>query len=159
MGRNLATRLARTIGAVAVILGTVTGATVVSMPAASAATVANLPSSFETRHVSQFGVGIWWDACNGDEYVSIPLNEYLPGFGFLPNPWARVQVQEWSVKRGRWVVRATLVTDASGVATDLVHLGGGRHILRAVHLADDDTQRAIGRRRVKIVTTEPCDII
>jgi hypothetical protein len=95
----------------------------------------------------------------GDVFVSAPLRELVGNLGWLPSPWAVVNVQQ--LRRGRWVTVARLQTDtADGRANGIVHVGGGVKYLRVVHPADVWTLAATGAKRRVVVTTEPlrCDL-
>jgi hypothetical protein len=137
-------------------------------PTASAATVAAPVASMEApqpdplplfpRHPARFDRGLWVDLGSGDVAVSAPLRELVGSLGWLPSPWAVVNVQQ--LRRGRWVTVARLQTDtADGRANGIVHVGGGVKYLRVVHPADVWTLATTGAKRRVVVTTEPFDVI
>lgn len=112
----------------------------------------------DARRPSRFGRGTWLDLGRGDEFVSAPLAAYTASVGaWTPQRYSPVQVQE--IVAGRWVVRATLTTTAQGVASGVVHLGGGVRRVRVVRQAGATVWSATGTTRTVAVTTEPLDVI
>jgi hypothetical protein len=82
------------------------------------------------RRPSKFGVGRWVPLPQGQLYVSATLYSYTPAKGaWTPQQSSPVRVRVWSAKRGRWMVKATLTTDAHGVFAGVVYLGEGAHIV------------------------------
>jgi hypothetical protein len=114
--------------------------------------------TIDARRPSRFGRGTWLDLGRGDEFVSAPLAAYTASVGaWTPQRYSPVQVQE--LVAGRWIVRATLTTTAQGVASRVVHLGGGVHRVRVVRPAGATVWSTRGTTRTVVVTTEPLDII
>jgi hypothetical protein len=114
--------------------------------------------TIDARRPSRFGRGTWMDLGRGDEFVSAPLAAYTASVGaWTPQRYSPVQVQE--LVAGRWVVRATLTTTARGVASGVVHLGGGVHRVRVVRPAGATVWSTRGTTRMLVVTTEPLDVI
>lgn len=114
--------------------------------------------TFDARRPSRFGWGTWLDLGRGDELVSAPLYAYTARVGaWTPQKSSPVQVQE--LVAGRWVARATLTTTAQGVASGVVHLGGGVHWVRVVRPAGATVWSTRGTIRTVVVTTEPLDVI
>jgi hypothetical protein len=114
--------------------------------------------TIDARRPSRFGQGTWLDLGRGDEFVSAPLAAYTASVGaWTPQRYSPVQVQE--LVAGRWAVRATLTTTARGVASGVVHLGGGVHRVRVVRPAGATVWSTRGTTRTVVVTTEPLDVI
>jgi hypothetical protein len=114
--------------------------------------------TIDARRPSRFARGTWLDLGRGDEFVSAPLVAYTASVGaWTPQRYSPVQVQE--LVAGRWVVRATLTTTARGVASGVVHLGGGVHRVRVVRPAGATVWSTRGTTRTVVVTTEPLDVI
>lgn len=163
-------RIVRAIasGALVVALALVAAVAAPSAPAQAATVAATAstpaiegpePDPSPAKHATRFGKGTWLDACNGDLLVAAPLAELFPGVGWQASPDLPVQVQEFSVKRGRWVIRKVMLTNARGVAVSVVHIGGGIKTVRVVATETPWTLRATGTTRKVNVTTEPCDIV
>jgi hypothetical protein len=143
--------------AVGLSVGSARPAAAATVPVSASATESPEPDTGIVQHPTKFGRGLWFDQCNGDEFVAAPLLELTPRYGWLPSPWERVIVQE-STRRGIRT-RATLTrTNAEGLARGTFHIGGGVHYLRVLHPADLWTLGTVGTWRRIVVTTEPCDV-
>lgn len=117
--------------------------------------VANI--TFDARRPSRFGVGTYLDRGQGDLEVHVPVYLYSAARGWVPQVQSPVQIQELT-RRG-WRTRATLTTNPPGLASGIVHLGGGRHIIRAVRPAGATVWGTTGQNRLVTVTTEPLDVV
>jgi hypothetical protein len=143
--------------AVGLSVGGARPAAAASVPVSAPVIEAPQPDPSPAKHSTRFGKGTWLDMCGGDLLVAAPLAELFPGYGWLASPNLPVQVQEWSVKRGRWVVRKVMLTNSRGIAASVVHIGGGIKKVRVVATETPWTLRATGLTRRVVVTTEPCD--
>lgn len=114
--------------------------------------------ALDARRPSRFGVGTWVDMGQGQLYVSAPIYAYTASRGgWTPQRYSPVQVQERVA--GRWVVRATLTSTAQGVASGVVNLGGGVHVVRVARPAGVTVWSTTGTTRVVNLLTEPIDVI
>jgi hypothetical protein len=113
------------------------------------------------RRPSRFGVGRWLPLPQGQLYVSATLYSYTPAKGaWTPQQNSPVRVREWSAKRGRWIVKATLTTDAHGVFAGVVHLGAGPHIVDVDRLPGATVTATTGATHTFILAPEvPVDTI
>jgi hypothetical protein len=145
--------------AVGLSVGGARPAAAATVPASVPAIEAPQPDPAPVRDRTAFGKGTWLDLGCGNLAVSAPLREFVPSVGWLPSPWTTVQVQEYSVKRGRWVLRKTLTTNSRGVAAGTLHLGGGWHTVRVVHPGSPWTLPTTGSTRRVDVSDEALDII
>jgi hypothetical protein len=114
--------------------------------------------TLDARRPSRFGQGTFLDMGSGDLWLSATLYAYTPAVGGLtPQRYSPVRVQE--LVGGRWLTRATLTTTARGVASGIVHLGGGVHVFRVARPAGSTVWSTTGRTRVMNLLTEPIDIV
>jgi hypothetical protein len=155
--RAIATGALVALVAVGLSVGGARPAAAATVPASAPAIEGPQPDPTPAKDATRFGRGTWLDMCGGDLLVAAPLTELFPGFGWLPTPNLPVQVQEWSARRGRWVVRKVMLTNSRGIAASVVHIGGGIKRVRVVATETPWTLRATGTTRTKVVTTEPCD--
>lgn len=105
------------------------------------------------RRPSRFGTGTWIPMPQGQLYVSAPLNAWTPSVGRLtPQTYSPMQVQE--LVAGRWVVKATFNTGATGVASGVVYLGGGVHVVRVARQRGATVTATNGTTRTFVL---PCE--
>lgn len=152
---GIVTQLSRAAALGIVALAVMVGGGVVTARPASAATV-TASGAYLYQHPTKFQRGTWADLGSGYVGVSAPLVENVPILGWIASPWETVTVQEYSVRRGRWVTRAVFRTNTDdGAACGMVYLGGGVHIVRVYHPADSFTLSTVGTTRRVYVTADP----
>ena len=108
-------------------------------------------ATLDARRPSRFGVGLYEDLQDGGLFVRAPLMHYSPAArAWVPSKLSPVAVQIWT-KRG-WRTKATLTTNAQGVASGVVELGAGRFKLQLVRVDGATVLGAKGRVRTVTVT-------